>query len=117
MKLAHFEKSIQQRQNESKRIIDKYPTRVCVYIVKDENKPLLQDLDKNKYIVPNDLSIGQMAFIIRKRINLCSSDAMFLMSKNNKLLSGSSLVGTINDKYQDKDGFLYIKYTTENAFG
>ena len=42
---------------------------------------------------------------------------MFLMTKNNKLLSGSAQIGDINDKYQDEDGFLYIKYTTENAFG
>lgn len=117
MKLDHFEKSILQRQTESARIIEKYPTKICAYISKAENKPLLPDLDKNKYIIPNDLSIAQMAFIIRKRINLNSSDAMFLMTKNNKLLSGSAQIGDINDKYQDEDGFLYIKYTTENAFG
>jgi GABA(A) receptor-associated protein len=117
MKLAHFEKSILQRQTESKQIINKYPNRVCVYILKADNKPLLQDLDKNKYIVPNDLSIGQMSYVIRKRINLNCADAMFLMTSNNNILPGAALIGAMNDKYQDIDGFLYIRYTTENVFG
>ena len=36
------------------------------------------DIDKRKFLVPNDISVAQFMWIIRKRIQLPSEKALFL---------------------------------------
>ena len=116
MSSAHFDKTIEERLSETKQIKLKNPNRACIYIVKSTTNSSLPNLDKNKYLVPIDITIGQLAYIIRKRINLCSAAAMFLMV-NNTMLPTTSTIGEIENKHINADGFLYIHYTTENCFG
>jgi GABA(A) receptor-associated protein len=116
MSVAHFDKTIHQRLSETKQIKLKNPNRVCIYMVKSTNKPSLPDLDKNKYLVPIDITVGQLAYIIRKRIHLCPAAAMFLLI-NNTMLSTNLTIGELENKYMNEDGFIYIHYTTENCFG
>jgi GABA(A) receptor-associated protein len=39
-------------------------------------------LDKKKYLVPNDLTVGQFYFLIRKRVQLRAEDALFFFVDN-----------------------------------
>ena len=107
--------TIDERISESNKIMKKYPHRVPV-IVEKNNNCKLDDIDKNKYLVPRDLNINQLIFIIRKRINLNSSEALFIMI-NNKLCPSNTCIGDIYDDNHNDDGFLYIIYTSENTFG
>ena len=108
-------KSFEERLSESDKVLKKYPERIPVIV-----EPLIKDIvniDKNKYLVPNDLTIGQFLYVIRKRINLNSEEALYCFVGNNILPSTSSTVSTIYKDYKDEDGFLYIIYCSENAFG
>lgn len=116
MGIAHKLKSFEQRKKERNEILDKYPDRVCIYIEKQESCDTLPNLDKNKYLVPNSISIGQFIYVIRKRISLSKEHSIFLFA-NNVILSGTARMIEINDQYQSNDGFLYIKYAGENCFG
>lgn len=107
--------SFEQRLQESTRIIQKYPERIPIICEKAKNSNVT-DLDKSKYLVPCDLSIGQFMFVIRKRMKLASEQAIFLFV-NNSIPSTSSSVLQIYDSYKDEDGFLYITYSGENTFG
>lgn len=51
-------------------------------IVEKAPKSRLQDLDKKKYLVPSDLTVGQFYFLIRKRIHLRPEDALFFFVNN-----------------------------------
>jgi GABA(A) receptor-associated protein len=115
MPLTHFEKTLEQRQAETRQIKLKHPHRVCVYMLKAA-KPTLPNLDKYKYLVPIDITIGQLAYIIRKRIKLSPANAMFLMV-NNTMVPTTQTIGETEQKHMNEDGFLYIYYTTENCFG
>ena len=64
---------------------------VCVYIfsyhylqviVEKAPKARVGDLDKKKYLVPSDLTVGQFYFLIRKRIHLRPEDALFFFVNN-----------------------------------
>ena len=104
-----------QRCDESSKIIKKYPQRVPI-IVEKCNKSQINDIDKNKYLVPKDLNMNQFIYIIRKRIKLDKSQSIFLMV--NDIISPSNVpIGAIYNDNKDDDGFLYIKYTSENTFG
>ena len=61
-------------------------------------------------------SFSQFLYIVRKRINLNQSEALFLFV-NNKLVPSNKSIFDVYDKEQDKDGFLYIIYNNENTFG
>jgi len=113
---THFEKTLEQRKAETKQIKRMHPDRACIYMLKATGKPNLPDLDKHKYLVPIDITIGQLAYIIRKRIKLNPATAMFLMV-NNAMVPTTQTIGETERKHIDDDGFLYIYYTTENCFG
>lgn len=60
------ENPFEKRRAEGEKIRRKYPDRIPV-IVEKAPKSRLRDLDKKKYLVPSELTIGQFYFLIRKR--------------------------------------------------
>ncbi len=104
------------RKNESNRVIEKYPNRIPVICERHHNCKTAPIIDKIKYLVPYDLTIGQFIYIIRKRMNMSSQKALFLFINSN-IPSSSKMLHTIYNEEKDEDGFLYIYYTTENTFG
>lgn len=107
--------SLDQRKSECKRIINKYPDRIPIIVSKCKNCKL-SDIDKEKYLVPKDMNLGQFIYVIRKRIKLESSQALFIMVQNS-LQPSNKLIDEIYEKLKDEDGFLYIQYSSENTFG
>ena len=93
----------------------KYPDRVPV-IVKKADKSRLPDIDRKKYLVPKDVTVGQFISIIRNRIKLDPSQAIFMFI-DNELPSLSTPLVEVYDKYKDDDEALYVIYTGENTFG
>jgi len=108
-------KTFEERLSESSKIIDKYPDRIPIIVEKSKGCKL-KDIDKNKYLVPNDMILSQFIYTIRKRIKLESSQALFFFIDNH-VPTNSSPIGELYNLYKDKDGFLYITYTSENTFG
>jgi len=104
-----------KRKEESDRIRKKYPDRIPVIVENAENSSI-DDIDKKKYLVPADLTVGQFVFVIRKRIKLTPEKAIFLFV-NNVLPPNSELMGALYDKNADQDGFLYATYSGESTFG
>lgn len=104
-----------QRLAESKRIREKFPGRVPVIVEKAprSDAPLI---DKKKYLVPGDLTIGQFIFVIRKRMTLPPEKALFLFCENTLPTTGM-LMREIYAQYMSEDGFLYCTYSGESSFG
>jgi len=105
----------EERSRESRHMLDKFPDRVPV-IVQRKNKSDVSDIDKEKYLVPVDLSIGKFVYVIRKRINLTHEKALYVFT-NNTIPPTSATVGEIYLDQKDSDGFLYITYASEQTFG
>ena len=96
-------------------VLLKYPDRVPVLVEKSK-KSDVPDIDRHKYLVPTDLTLGQFVYIIRKRINLDSQKAIFVFV-NNIIPPVSSLMGTIYQEHKDDDLYLRVTYSGENTFG
>ena len=107
--------SFEQRIFESTKIKFKYPNSICTIVEKSRNSKI-QIIDKKKFLIPKDLTIGQFMYVLRKRIKLQSSEAIFIFI-NNILPQSTATIGSIYDKYQNEDGFLYMNYSGENTFG
>lgn len=63
-------------------------------IVEKAPKARIGDLDKKKYLVPSDLTVGQFYFLIRKRIQLRPEDALFFFV-NNVIPPTSATMGSL----------------------
>ncbi len=107
--------TLENRINESNKILKKYPDRVPVIVEKHHDSDI-NDIDKSKYLVPKDMSISQFHFVIRKRIKLTPEKALFI-TINNTLVSSSDTLGELYESMKDEDGFIYMIYTGENTFG
>jgi len=101
------------RQNEANRVLEKYPDRVPVIVYRGKCNYFI---DKEKYLVPNDMKMGEFMVIIRKRLKLFKEEALFLFV-GNTIPSNSKQLDEVYELYKDNDGFLYVSYNTENVFG
>lgn len=106
---------IEKRKVEALRILKKFPDRIPVICEKVE-KSDIQEIDKRKYLVPSDLTVGQFVYVIRKRIQLPPEKAIFIFVKD-VLPPTAALMSAVYDEFKDPDGFLYILYSGENTFG
>ena len=105
------------RYNETTTIMCKYPDRIPIICERAKNASKdCPNIDKRKYLVPNDLSVGQFVYVIRKRLNVMPEKALFLFI-NGIIPSTSVLLCNMYDCYKDSDGYLYVTYTFENKFG
>jgi len=76
----------------------------------------IENIDKKKYLVPADLTVGQFVYVIRKRIKLAPERAIFIFV-NNTLPPTAALMSQIYKEHKDEDGFLYVTYSGETTFG
>ena len=74
------------------------------------------DIDKNKYLVGYELTLGQLMAVIRKRMNITPEIGLYIFI-NGIIHSNSSLLRHLYLDFRDSDGFLYIEYDVENTFG
>ncbi|KAE8077120.1 hypothetical protein FH972_015718 [Carpinus fangiana] len=116
-KIQSFKKqySFEERLEDAKNIIMKYPDRVPV-IIERYSRTDLPEMEKKKYLVPRDMSIGQFIHILSSRLHLTPGKALFVFVKNT-LPQTASPMDSIYDSYKDDDGFLYMCYSSEKTFG
>lgn len=102
--------------SDAKKILLKYPDRIPVLVNRAKTEKTLPIIDRNKYLVPRDLTVSQFLYVIRKRIKLKPSQAIFLFVKN-LLPPGSNMMGHIYETYRDGDYYLRVEYAAEEHFG
>ena len=107
------------RCQESTRIVGKYPDRVPVIVQKVEGTQgdAVANIDKHKFLVPNDLSAGQFIYVIRRRIKLDAVQALYLFCGEGTLPATNTMMSQLYQRHKDEDGFLYVSYAGENTFG
>ena len=107
--------SFNDRKEEYLRIKSKHPNKIPVICEKHHNSSLPQN-DKQKYLVDPDLTLGHFMYVIRKRIKLDPSQAIYMFIQG-KIPSSNETIQSIYHNYFDEDGFLYMSYTNEDTFG
>ena len=109
--------SYEKRCSESCRILSKHIN--CVPIIIDFVN-IETSNNKNKFLVPNDLTISQFMYSIRKSLKINHYESIFIFF-DNILVPTSKTVGEVYENYLNKhntgDKFLYATITKENTFG
>lgn len=102
---------------EAARIMSKYPDKIPVIVEKaQKTRDTLPELKKNKYVVPRDLTMGQMIYLIRRYLTLPPEEALFLFVSNTLVPSTERIVD-VWGRYRSEDGALHVLYSGESAFG
>ena len=110
-------RDVNQRRQNCEKIKQQFPDKIPIICEKDP-KSNIRDIDKTKYLVPNDLTVSQFSFMIRKRIEIKQEEAFFLLVNGKTSLTGDANLSDIYERYHDKeDGFLYIAYASELTWG
>jgi GABA(A) receptor-associated protein len=107
--------SLEQRKQESARMMTRYPGRIPIIVNKARHTDA-PDLDKTKFIAPADLTVGQFIYIVRRRLELTSEKTLFLFI-NGTLPTTSTLISQLYEYHKAEDGFLYMIYAGESTFG
>ena len=114
--------TLDQRISESGRILAKYPDRIPI-IIECNDKELAKLIKKRKFLVPYDISVSYLVHIIRNKIKLDSSKAIFMFYEKT-LLTSASMIGELYEKHKENnkgdtrgDKFFYITIAYESTFG
>ena len=109
------EKSLEDRKKESANILSKYSGHIPVIVDKDP-KCKLPDIERQKFLVPSDLTIGHFIYVVRKRINIQATETIFLFV-NKRLPPSNMSMGNLYSDNKDEDGFMYCTYSSDTAYG
>jgi len=119
---SNYKKStpLEERKKKSFKMISLYPDRIPVIVEMSPSSASYNTYTtashKIKYLVPYDITMGQFIKILRDKLKLESSVALFFFI-NNKVFPITSLIGNIYKENADEDGFLYIELCEESTFG
>lgn len=105
--------SLEERKNQSKNILTKYPTSVPVFI---DSSSMHKLIDKPKFVIPNGFTMGQLMMSIRARMKMNASTALFVFI-DNQLIPVTTVISSIYESHKDNDGYLYVCCSEENTFG
>jgi GABA(A) receptor-associated protein len=107
---------LENRRKQSAELLSKYPNKVPVILEKDP-KSNINEINKKKFLCPNRQTIAHFNAIIRGSAELDPTEALFLLINGNNSVIGDISMGEIYEKNKDEDGFLYIVYSSELAWG
>ncbi|CEF71665.1 Autophagy protein Atg8 ubiquitin like family-containing protein [Strongyloides ratti] len=110
-------KSFEIRKRNALEILQTHPDKIPIIIERYENERHLPLIDRCKFLVPNHVTIGDLMQIIRRRLNLHHEQSFFLMINEKSIFSISTPISSVYLNERDDDGFLYIVYTSQPAFG
>ena len=106
-------------------ILNRHPDRSAIILHLDQN--ILKHIPKHeyekyikhnkfKYLVSNDMSVGEFMCLIRNRMYLQPEHSIFMFVEN-LLPSITMRISELYSLYHDHDGLLHLYVKMENTFG
>jgi GABA(A) receptor-associated protein len=111
---------LEERKIKSSKMTSLYPDRIPVIVEMSPSSASYNSYvaaaHKVKYLVPYDITMGQFITILRSKVKIQSTTALFFFI-NNKVFPITTPIGNIYKEQADEDGFLYIEFCEESTFG
>ncbi|XP_050314766.1 microtubule-associated proteins 1A/1B light chain 3C-like isoform X2 [Anthonomus grandis grandis] len=119
MKIAELSKlgAKEIRKEEVMAIRNRFPNKIPVIVQKYWKDNQLPQLDKSKFLVPQDITMSQFQTIIRNRMRMNQNQALYLLVNDRSMLSLSLTLGEVYSEHAGPNGFLYVTYASQEVFG
>ena len=98
------------------KVLQNHPNRVPVYVDKKANDDI-PDIENHKYLVPKDMTVAQFMVVIRKKIKLDPTKAVFVFVGHSILPPNAATFSELYTNHAHSDGILYVNFAVENTFG
>ena len=106
--------SFEKRLAESQKILEKY--RSSAPVIVEPYSDQAPSIDRCKFLVPWDLTYGQLIYVVRKRIDLSREKSLFMFCSGIVPMQNKTII-ELHRMYGEEDGFLYFTYALEDTFG
>ncbi|XP_063233784.1 microtubule-associated proteins 1A/1B light chain 3C-like [Bacillus rossius redtenbacheri] len=116
-KQPKVKKSCVMKRDEVALIRAKFPNKVPVVVERFQKEMYLPDLDKTKFLVPQEITMSQFLTIIRNRMHIDSTQAVYMMVNNRSIISLSRTLSEVYAEHRAEDGFLHVTYASQEVFG
>ncbi|XP_039759924.1 uncharacterized protein LOC120633679 [Pararge aegeria] len=98
-------------------IRDRFPNKIPLYVERYVREREVPVLGRNKFLVPQELTMSQFLYIIRTKMKLRDSQALYLLVNDKVLVSHSMTMAQAYEQFRGTDGFLHITYAAQQVFG
>ncbi|XP_045779351.1 uncharacterized protein LOC123876948 [Maniola jurtina] len=98
-------------------IRDRFPNKIPLYVERYAREREVPVLGRNKFLVPQELTMSQFLYIIRTKMKLRDSQALYLLVNDKVLVSHSMTMAQAYEQFRGTDGFLHITYAAQQVFG
>lgn len=108
--------TLSERVNLAVKIIEMHNDRLPIIVEKREGSNV-KDINKSKFLVPHNITVGKFIMELRKHIEITPQQAIYIFVGNGTIPQTSLEISHLYRQYKDDDGFLYVTYSGENTFG
>lgn len=109
-------KTLEERKREADKIFQKHKIKIPIIVLLDKKIASLKS--HYKFLVSGDINVSNLQFIVRHKIKIDSSEALFCLTEANTLLCGNTTMYQVYSQYKDEeDNMLYLHFKAENTFG
>jgi GABA(A) receptor-associated protein len=106
------------RESERLKSIEKNKDNVFIIIETNDSKVFKENIKmKNKWVLPKSMTIAQLLFNLRERLEVDQYKSIFLFANNISIPPTGNTLGEVYNKWKDDDGFLYLTLCSEDSFG
>lgn len=95
-------------------LVSKHENKIPVVIETDPRS--MMKFFSFKLSLKPTIAVSALAKIVREKVQLSNSEAIFLFC-GNVSLAGNKILSDTYEKYRDKDGFLYVVVSNIESFG
>ncbi|KAI6213194.1 hypothetical protein M3Y94_00121400 [Aphelenchoides besseyi] len=104
------------RRSESALLNEQHPHKIPLIIERFKNEKRLRELDRCQFMLPPRATVGQLQHVIRKRVCDGRNMAIYILI-DGELPALDSTVAELAERYRSDDGWLYIRYSSEDTLG
>ena len=109
-------RNFEERAKDSQNVKEGHPNKVPLIVERATSEKILPILEKQKFLVPDHVTVMELIRVLRRRLQLAPGQAFFLLTERG-LPPGSQTLAELWDADHDDDGFLYVFYAAQEVFG